>query len=48
MKGENKIRKYRGFNVLRDRLSKPQIKEIKKNLYGIKTQKSFNTKNKRS
>ena len=44
MKGENKVRKYRGFNVLRDRLSKPQIKETKENLYGIKTQKIFQYK----
>ena len=44
MKGEKKIRKDRGFNVLRDRLSKPQIQENKKNLYGIKTQKIFQYK----
>ena len=35
------------FNELRDRFSKPQIKEIRKNFYDIKNpKKSFKTKNK--
>ena len=35
------------FNELRDRFSKPQIKEIRKNFYDIKKpKKSFKTKNK--
>ena len=37
------------FNELRDRFSKPQIKEIRKNLYYTnKPKKSFKTKNKRN
>ena len=32
-----KIKKY--FNKLRDRLSKPKIKEIRKELYRIETKK---------
>ena len=36
-----KIRK--GFNELRDRFPKPQIKEIRKNLYDIKYPKNLST-----
>ena len=36
-----KIRK--DFNELRDRFSKPQIKEIRKNLYDIKNPKNLST-----
>ena len=37
-----RLKKIRNdFNDLRDRFSKPQIKEIRKNLYDIKTKKTF-------
>ena len=38
-KGLKKIRE--DFNELRDRISKPQINKIRKNLYGIKNPKSL-------
>ena len=40
-----KIRK--DFNELRDRFSKSQIKEIRKNLYDIKNQKNLSKKRKK-
>ena len=43
---DERLKKIRGdFNELRDRFSKPQIKEIRRNL---KPKKSFNAKNKRN
>ena len=39
---DEKLKKIRkDFNELRDRFSKPQIKEIRKNLYDIKNPKTF-------
>ena len=39
---KNRIKKIRKkINELEDRLSKPEIKEIKRNLYKIKKQKKF-------
>ena len=41
VKGLNKI--LEDFNELRNRCSKPQIKEIRKNLYAIKNLKNLST-----
>ena len=47
---DKRLKKIReDSNELRDRFSKPQIKETRKHLYDIKKpRKSFNTKNKRN
>ena len=43
-KNDERLKKIRkDFNELRDRFSMPEIKEIRKNLYGIKNPKNLST-----